>query len=56
MAEQQKYIEIQQKGFAHVTSIKSSDDVANMSDGEKILRKLIEPYKGKLVLMDIWGT
>ena len=56
MAEQQKYIEIQQKDFAHVTSIKSSDDVANMSDGEKILRKLIEPYKGKLVLMDIWGT
>ena len=27
-----------------------------MSDGEKILRKLIEPYKGKIILMDIWGT
>lgn len=29
---------------------------ANMSKGEKILRKLCEPYKGKPILMDIWGT
>ena len=27
-----------------------------MSEGEKILRKLIEPYKGKIVLLDVWGT
>ena len=27
-----------------------------MSDGEKILRKLVEPYKGKIVLIDVWGT
>ena len=27
-----------------------------MSDGEQILRKLIEPYKGKIILLDIWGT
>lgn len=27
-----------------------------MSDGEKILRKIIEPYKGKIILVDIWGT
>jgi len=27
-----------------------------MTDGEKILRKLIEPYKGKYILLDIWGT
>ncbi|MCR4592513.1 MAG: TlpA family protein disulfide reductase [Bacteroidaceae bacterium] len=29
---------------------------ANMSKGEKILRKFCEPYKGKPILMDIWGT
>lgn len=29
---------------------------ANMSKGEKILRKLCEPYKGRPILMDIWGT
>ena len=27
-----------------------------MSDGEQILRKLIAPYEGKLVLIDVWGT
>ncbi len=37
-------------------SLKSAGDVADMSDGEQILRKLIEPYKGKTILLDIWGT
>jgi thiol-disulfide isomerase/thioredoxin len=27
-----------------------------MSDGEEIFRKLIEPYKGKIILVDFWGT
>ena len=24
--------------------------------GEKLLRHILEPYKGKLVLLDVWGT
>jgi len=35
---------------------KSNDDLKNLSEGEQILRKILEPYKGKLVLIDIWGT
>ena len=27
-----------------------------MSDGEQMLRKLTEPYRGKIILLDIWGT
>ncbi len=27
-----------------------------MTDGEKILHKIIETYKGKLILLDVWGT
>ena len=38
------------------TGLRPSSDVADMSDGEKILRKIIESYKGKLILIDIWGT
>ncbi|MBR6828340.1 MAG: TlpA family protein disulfide reductase [Prevotella sp.] len=49
-----KYLALQQRDISQ--SLKSADDVANMSDGEKILRKLIEPYKGRFVLLDIWGT
>ena len=36
--------------------MKSAKDMAEMSDGEQILRKILEPYKGKLVLIDVWGT
>ena len=36
--------------------MKSNDDLANMSDGEKILRKIMEPYRGRLILLDVWGT
>ena len=36
--------------------MKTGDDVAGMTEGEKILKKLLEPYKGKIVLIDVWGT
>ena len=51
-----KYLAIQHRDISTSPSLRSANDVANMSDGEKILRKIIEPYKGKLILLDIWGT
>ena len=51
----EKYLALQRRDFSSA-SLKSSDDVKGMSDGEKILRKLIEPYKGKVILLDVWGT
>ncbi len=56
MALQNKYLEIQQRDITKSGNLKANDDVANMSDGEQILRKLTEPYRGRLVLLDIWGT
>ena len=56
MALQNKYMEIQQRDITKSGNLKTNDDVANMSDGEQILRKLTEPYRGRLVLLDIWGT
>lgn len=50
-----KYIAINNRTLS-TDYIKSSDDVAGLSEGEQILRKLIEPYKGKIVLLDVWGT
>ena len=47
---------IQKRDISKSASLKSSDEVANMSDGEQILRKITEPYRGHLVLLDIWGT
>jgi thiol-disulfide isomerase/thioredoxin len=37
-------------------NLKSNDVVKGMTDGELILRKIIEPYKGKIVILDVWGT
>ena len=51
-----RYLAVMRRDFANASSLKSSDDVKGMSDGEKILRKLIEPYKGKVILLDVWGT
>ena len=37
-------------------SIKNSDNVKGINEGVQIIHKLIEPYQGKLVLVDVWGT
>lgn len=37
-------------------NLRSNDDVKDLSEGEQILRKILEPYRGKLVLLDVWGT
>ena len=56
LAEQEKYIALQRRDISNSENLKSADAIANLSDGEQILRKLIEPYKGKIILLDIWGT
>ncbi|MBR2114145.1 MAG: hypothetical protein IJ929_05695 [Prevotella sp.] len=57
MIEQQNdhYLAIENREFDKLV-LKSSDNLANISEGEALLKKIIEPYKGKLVLLDIWGT
>ena len=55
MEQHNKYLVFEQKG-ANLPVFKSANNVAGMTDGEKILRKIIEPYKGKIVLLDVWGT
>ena len=51
----EKYLALQRRELG-TNNLMSSDIVKDMSDGEKILRTLIEPYKGKVILLDIWGT
>ena len=55
MEQHKKYLAFEQNEV-NLPVFKSADNVANMTDGEKILRKIIEPYKGKIVLLDVWGT
>ena len=51
-----QYCALQQRDIRGGQSLRANSDVADMSDGEKILRKIIEPYRGRLILLDVWGT
>ncbi|MBQ2096937.1 MAG: hypothetical protein II480_02075, partial [Bacteroidales bacterium] len=55
-AEQAKYVAINNNDIDGNPSLKLSDGLAGMSDGEQLLHKITEPYRGKLVLLDVWGT
>ena len=56
LALNEKYAAIGKRKLAKAESLKSAEPVKDMSEGEQILRKLIEPYKGKIILLDIWGV
>ena len=49
------YVALENREFDKLV-LKSSDNLADLSEGEALLKKLVEPYKGKFVLLDVWGT
>lgn len=51
-----RYVALQQEELVGAASLRLSSDVEGLTDGEEILRKIIEPYKGRLVYLDVWGT
>ncbi|MBO4719629.1 MAG: thioredoxin family protein [Prevotella sp.] len=51
-----KYAALQNQDLTGAASLRPSTDIENMSDGEAILRKIIEPYKGRIIFLDVWGT
>ena len=51
-----KYVALENSDLANAASLRPSTDVEGMSDGENIFHKIIEPYKGRIVYLDIWGT
>ena len=49
------YLALENREFDKLV-LKSSDNLADLSEGEALLKKILEPYRGKFVLLDIWGT
>ncbi|MBR4644220.1 MAG: redoxin domain-containing protein [Bacteroidaceae bacterium] len=49
------YLAIENREFDKLV-LKSSDNLKDISEGEALLKKIVEPFKGKFVLLDIWGT
>lgn len=54
--ENAKYVALVNADYSKLKSIVMSPLEADQTDGEKIFRSLIEPHKGKIVLIDVWGT
>ena len=51
-----KYLALENVDLASLGNDVSPEDLAGMSDGEQILRKITEPYRGKIVYIDVWGS
>ncbi|MBQ3634670.1 MAG: TlpA family protein disulfide reductase [Bacteroidales bacterium] len=56
LAKNAHYEELSARDISNSPCLKSSDIVAGLTDGAQILDKILEPYKGRLVLIDVWGT
>ena len=56
LAESNKFVMVQQTELPSPASLRPSSDVEGLTDGEAIFRKIVEPFKGRIVYLDIWGT
>ena len=56
LAENVKYVNMLKTEVANAECLRPSSDVEGLTDGEAILRKILEPFKGRIVYLDIWGT
>ena len=55
-AQNEKYQALENVDLASLGNVVSGQEIAAMSDGEAILRKITEPYRGKIVYIDVWGS
>lgn len=51
------YKQLMKEKEAAVNSVlHPSSDVEGLTDGKAVIDKIVEPYRGKIVYLDIWGT
>ena len=50
------YVNINNQTIANEASLKNTDHLKDIYDADEIFNKLIEPYKGKVIYVDFWGT
>ncbi|TWV12268.1 TlpA family protein disulfide reductase [Bacteroidaceae bacterium HV4-6-C5C] len=49
------YIAIENRKFDKLV-LKSYENLKDFTEGEALLKKILEPFRGKFVLLDVWGT
>jgi thiol-disulfide isomerase/thioredoxin len=50
------YAAIKNEEINHGESLVRTDHLTNIYDPDKLFKELIEPYKGKVIYLDFWGT
>lgn len=57
LIERQKYYErLDKENIDYVESLKKTDHLTESKDADALLAQLIEPYRGKVIYLDVWGT
>lgn len=57
LATSQQYADlIRQSLERDQASLMSNEPLAGLTDGQEILRRILEPLKGRVVFLDVWGT
>ena len=55
-AENERYLTLERLDFDNPASIAASAEYASISEAGQLWRSLTEPYKGKVISVDFWGT
>jgi thiol-disulfide isomerase/thioredoxin len=50
------YKNVTTKGMTYESSMKNTENLNEFNDAKALFDKLIEPYKGKVIYVDFWGT
>lgn len=53
---QNDYIALQGQSIRYIESLKRTDHLKDAKDADELLKKLTEPYLGKIIHIDFWGT
>ena len=51
-----RYEKIKAKAKTFDLSIRKGNEVSGITEGKDLFDKIVEPFRGKFVLIDIWGT
>jgi len=53
---QKHYGDVANTGLSYDASLKNTEHLKEYKDADELFKKLIEPYKGKVIYADFWGT
>jgi thiol-disulfide isomerase/thioredoxin len=56
VAYQKHLLDVTKTDYAYAESLKNTDHLKESKDADSIFKALLEPYKGKVIYLDFWGT